>query len=158
VQQRGFHAEAGITLLELVIVIALLSLMAGIVAPRSARWIDNWRLRSAAERIAQTIRYARVRALYERRYYLVEIRPGQHLVRVGEPVSGFVRQWSLPADVQVAEEDDNSVPPPVLRLLLSPSGALEERTLWLRNRLGRKIRLHVDFLLGTAGAEVKQGS
>jgi prepilin-type N-terminal cleavage/methylation domain-containing protein len=155
--KRGSQGEAGMTLLELVIVIALLALMAGIVAPRTARWIDNWRLRSAAEHIAQTIRYARVRALYERRYYLVEIRPVQHQVRVGEPVSGFVRQWALPSDVQVAEED-NPVPSPVLRLILPPSGAVEEKTLWLLNHQGRKVKLHVDFLLGTSGVDVQQGS
>jgi len=147
----------GITLLELVIVIALLALTAGIVAPRTARWIDSWRLRSAAEHMAQTIRYARIRALYERRYYLVEIRSGQHQVRVGEPDSGFVRQWTLPADVEVAEEN-NPTPSPVLRLIFPPSGAAEEKTLWLLNRQGRKVTLHVDFLLGTAGVEVKQGS
>ncbi len=153
---RGSQPQAGMTLLELVIVIALLSLMAGIVAPRTARWIDDWRLRSAAEHIAQTVRYAHVRALYERRYYLVEVRPGQHQVLVGEPVSGFVRQWALPSDVQVAEED-NPVPSPVLRLILPPSGAVEERTLWLRNRQGKKVKLHLDFLVGTAGVEVKPG-
>ena len=155
---RGSQPQAGMTLLELVIVIALLSLMAGIVVPRTARWIDNWRLRSAAEHIAQTVRYAHLRALYEGRYYLVEIRPGQHQVQVGEPVSGFVRQWALPSDVQVAEED-NPLPSPVLRLVLPPSGAVEEKTLWLQNRQGKKVRLHVDFLLGTAGVEViRQGS
>ncbi len=151
------NKSPGITLLELVIVIALLALMAGIVAPRTARWIDNWRLRSAAEHIAQTIRYARVRALYERRYYLVEIRPGQHQVWVAEPVSGFVRQWTLPPDVRVAEED-NPPPSPVLRLVLPPSGTVEEKTLWVLNRQGKKLRLHVDFLLGSAGVEIKPGS
>ena len=58
--------EAGVTLLELVVVITLLSLMVGLVAPRFGHWLDDWKLRKAAERLAQTLRYARTRALYER--------------------------------------------------------------------------------------------
>lgn len=139
--------EAGVTLLELVLVIALLSLAAGLVAPGVGRGIDEWRLRSAAERLAQIIRYARIRALYEQRYYLVEIRSGKNQVLVREPVSGLARAYALPSDVQVGEEQ-NPAAPAVVRLLIPPSGALEERTLWLRNRRGSEWRIHLDFLLG----------
>lgn len=148
--------ESGVTLLELLIVISILSLMVGLVAPQIGHWLDDWKLESAAERIAQTLRYARVRALYEQRYYLVEIRENQ--VRVLEPASGFIREYTLPAEVQVNEEG-REASSPVLRVLLPPSGAVEEKTLWVRNRPGRKLKIHLDFLLGTAGVEIaKQGS
>ncbi len=145
------------TLLELVMVITILSLMVGLVAPQIGHWIDDWKLRSASERIAQTIRYARVRALYEQHYYLVELHPGKNRVRVLEPASDFVREYALPSGIQV-EEEDKAASSSVLRLLLPPSGAVEEKTLWLRNRRGSRVKIHLDFLLGTPRIEIaRQG-
>ena len=147
--------EAGVTLLELVIVLAILSLAVSLVAPRFGNWSDEWTLRSAAEQVAQTIRYARTRALFEQSYYVVEIEPGARLVRVFNPASGFWRGFALPRGVTV---DDGRYPPPsIMRVLLPPSGVVEERDLWLRNRRGSKFRVHVNFLLGAPAVEaVKQ--
>jgi Tfp pilus assembly protein FimT len=145
------------TLLELVIVIALLSLFAGLVAPHIGHWIDEWRLRSAAERLAQTIRYARIRALYEQRYYLVEIRPGEKQVWIREPASGFGRAYALPSDVQVGE-GESPASSAIFRLIIPPSGALDEKTLWLRNRQGSEWRIHLNFLLGAPEVQLaRQG-
>jgi prepilin-type N-terminal cleavage/methylation domain-containing protein len=143
--------EAGMTLLELVIVLAILSLAVSLVAPRFGNWSDEWTLRGAAERVAQTVRYARTRALFEQSYYVVEIEPRAGLVRVLNPDSGFSRGFKLPGGVNV---DDGEIPvPPVVRLLLPPSGVVEERNLWFSNRRGSRFRIHVDFLLGTPAVE-----
>ena len=145
------------TLLELVLVLAILSLAVSLVAPRFGNWSDEWTLRSAAERVAQTVRYARTRALFEQSYYVVEIEPGAHLVRVFNPASSFSREFTLPRGVTV--DDGENPTPRVVRLLLPPSGVVEERNLWLSNRRGSKFRVHVNFLLGTPAVEaVKQGS
>jgi prepilin-type N-terminal cleavage/methylation domain-containing protein len=93
--------EAGVTLLELVIVLAILSLAMSLVAPRFGNWSDEWTLRSAAERVAQTVRYARTRALFEQSYYVVEIEPSAGLVRVFNPASGFSRGFTLPRGVKM---------------------------------------------------------
>src|SRR5437879_1452765 len=86
----------GMTLLELLVVITILSLMAGLVAPRIGSWLDIWRLRSAADRITQTLRYARTRALFEQHFYVVEIFPGKRTVRVLQTNSGTVQEFLLP--------------------------------------------------------------
>ena len=149
--------EAGVTLLELVIVLAILSLAVSLVAPRFGNWSDEWTLRSTAERVAQTVRYARTRALFEQSYYVVEIAPLAQSVRVFNPATGFLRGFALPRGVTV---DDGEYPPPsVVRLMLPPSGVVEERNLWVSNRRGSKFRIHVSFLLGAPVVEaVKQGS
>ena len=145
------------TLLELVVVLAILSLSMALVAPRFGEWSDEWTLKGAANRVAQTVRYAHTRALFEQSYYVVEIEPSAGLVRVFNPASGFSRGFALPRGVKV--DDGENPAPPVLRLLLPPSGVVEERNLWLSNRRGSKFRVHVDFLLGTPAIEaVKQGS
>ncbi len=149
--------EAGVTLLELVIVLLIISLGVSLVAPRFGNWSDAWTLRSAAERVAQTVRYARTRALFEQSYYVMEIEPATRLVRVFNPASGFLRGFTLPRDVTV--DDGENPPPAVVRLLLPPSGVVEERDLWLSNRRGSKFRIHVDFMLGSPAVEaVKVGS
>jgi prepilin-type N-terminal cleavage/methylation domain-containing protein len=149
--------QTGVTLLELVIVLVLLSLAVSLVAPRFGTWTDEWMLRNAAERVAQTLRYARTRAIYEHRYYVVEIDPRARLVRVLNPAAGISREFTLPRGVTV--EDGENPPPLIVRLLLPPSGVMEERNLWLSNRRGSTFRVHVDFLQDIPLVEkVKQGS
>ncbi len=143
------------TLLELVIVLAIISLSVSLVAPRFGNWTDEWTLRSAAEQLAQTVRYARTRALYEQAYYVVEIDRETRMVRAFNPASGFLRAYSLPRGVAV--NDGENPPPAVVRLMLPPSGVVEERNLWVSNRRGSTFRVHVDFMLGSPAIEaVKQ--
>jgi len=149
--------EAGVTLLELVIVMAILALAVSLVAPRFGNWSEEWTLRSAAERVAQTVRYARTRALFEQSYYVMEIEPATHWVRVFNPASGFLRAYTLPRGVTI--NDGENPPPPVVRILFPPSGVVEERNLWLSDRRRSTYKVHVSFLLGTSVVEaVKQGA
>jgi len=163
-KRRGpARGEAGVTLLELLVVLALMALLVGLVAPGFGRATDNWRLRRAAESVAQILRYARTRALYDQRYYVVEIRPAENRVRLlgttppGQAGSGVIREYLLPADMRCGEE--GAATASVTYLVFSPSGAVEERTLWLRNRQGRLVQIHLSFLLGGPGVEVvRQGA
>ena len=161
-EMRSAKRDAsGLTLLELLVVITILSLMAGLVVPRIGPWLDNWKLRSAAERIAQTLRYARTRALFEQHYYVVEISPQKNMVRVLQLNSTFVREFSLPDGIQVQADEKQraSSVPEIVRFILPPSGEVEEKTLWLRNQEGKTVKIHLDFLLGGPGVQVvAQGS
>ena len=144
--RRPAPGEGGVTLLELAIVLALLSLAVVLVLPRFGNWIDEWTLRSTAERLAQTVRDARTRALYEQGYYVLEINPAARRARLVGMQSHFERAFEIPAGIGV---DDGEVPPAaVVRLLFPPSGAVEDRTLILRNRRGSRYSIHLDFLLG----------
>lgn len=146
-------ADRGVTLVELVIVLAILGLLASLTGPRIGQWLDDWRLRAAAERIAQTLRAARSRALYEQRAVLVELVPSEFKVRVTEPGSGFRSEFALPAGIEWGEEE-GQFPSQAWRVVLRPSGTVEERAVWLRNRAGKTRKIRMDFLLGSAGVEV----
>lgn len=152
-ERRRLGSDAGVTLLELIIVMTILALLAGLVGPSFGHWLDDWQLRGVADRLAETIRYARMQAIYQQRYFVVELRPADHTVRVLEPSAGVVREYPLPSDVQVGE-DPPAAAPEVLRFILDPSGAAEARTFWVRNRRGTTLKLHLDFLLGGAGIEI----
>jgi Tfp pilus assembly protein FimT len=148
------------TLIELLVVLTILSLMAGLVLPRMGPWLDTWRLRSAADRIAQTFRYARTRALFEQHYYVVEILPHEERVRVLQADSGLVREFSLPEGIQVQADDasGNTNPSDVMRFFFPPSGAVEERDLVLRSKGGRTLGIHLGFTVGKPGIEIVERS
>jgi len=152
-KDRRARSEAGVTLLELVVVLTILSLLVSLVAPRVGRSVDRWKLRSAAERVAQIMSYARTRALYERQYYVVEIGSEGNQVRLLGPSSGLVREYALPSDIRWEWEGESRLASPRTHLVFSPSGTVEERTFWLRNRQGDRVKIHLSFLLGSPGVE-----
>lgn len=151
--------EAGMTLLELVVVITILSLMAGLVAPRLGPWLEVWKLRSSAERVAQTFRYARSRALFEQHFYVVEILPQQNLVRVLQPDSAVIREFHLPDGIQITADDEEQTlrSREFVSFIFPPSGEVEEKNLWLRDSEGKAVKIHLDFLLGSPGVEIAEG-
>jgi len=157
--RRPKRNAAGMTLLELMVVITILSLMAGLVAPHIGPWLDAWKLRNAAERVAQTFRYTRARALFEQHFYVVEITPLQGLVRGLQTDSAVVRECSLPDGIQIEadEEQGTRSTAGIVSFIFPPSGEVEEKKLWLRNPQGRAVKVHLDFLLGGPGVEVVQG-
>jgi type II secretory pathway pseudopilin PulG len=156
-KRRPRSREGGVTLLELVLVMAILALAVSLVAPRFGNWSEEWALRSAAERVAQTVRYARTRALFEQSYYVVEIEPASRWVRVFSPTTGFLRAYLLPRGVMIDDGEDPL--PSVVRILFPPSGVVEERNLWLSDRRRSKYRVHMSFLVGSPAVEaVKEGS
>ena len=56
---RGvFHGQRGITLVELLVVMVILSIALGLVAPSMANSYQSWQLRSAGRRTAALFRYA----------------------------------------------------------------------------------------------------
>jgi prepilin-type N-terminal cleavage/methylation domain-containing protein len=55
--------KKGVTLLELVIVMAIIAIGAALMAPGISSWIPHYRLRSATRDIASTMRIAQMRAI-----------------------------------------------------------------------------------------------
>ena len=55
--------HSGFTLVELLVTVSVVALLAGLAVPAMGRFIDNARLRGAAESLAQELRQARNRAL-----------------------------------------------------------------------------------------------
>lgn len=63
--------RSGFTLIELLLTVALVALLAGLAVPAVSRFVDNGRLRGAAEQLAQDLRQARNRALtYQQDVYV----------------------------------------------------------------------------------------
>ena len=57
--------DAGLTIIELMVVIGILAILAGIAIPGFLGWLPNYRMRSAADEVYSVLQNARLRAVGE---------------------------------------------------------------------------------------------
>ncbi len=147
----------GFTLLEMLIVVALVSLMAGITFPSISAGVDSLRLASASDQTVALWNAALNRA--ERRQQVVEvtIAPGAGALALRSTEAGFTRELKLPDGVRVvkilpegaAGEDGPR------RFYLYPGGAPPRVGLLLRNQRGVARWVRVDPITGVARIELE---
>ena len=146
----------GITLVELVVVMALLGLLAGISFPTVSSGLDALRLSAASNSLVSFFNAALNRA--ERRQQVVEItisKPDRTLsLRSVEP--GFARSLELPSGVAIRavlpalpQEDDQ----PVRRFLLYPGGAVPRVGVEISSPKGGRRVVRVDPITGVPRIE-----
>jgi type IV fimbrial biogenesis protein FimT len=72
------HKNSGYTLIEVLTVIALIAIVAGIVLPNVVAWLPKYRLNSGAEEIQSTLQLARLGAIKENRNATVTFNTVNH--------------------------------------------------------------------------------
>src|SRR4030042_2123566 len=65
------RGEGGITLIELVVVMAIVAIMGVCLAPAIGEWLENFRIRQAARDIAANLQFAKMKAISSRMEYRV---------------------------------------------------------------------------------------
>jgi len=142
----GMRSEAaqrarGVTLLELMVVITLIAVAGGLVFPSVSAGLDRLRLKSAAERLAATLRYAREHALHRQTVCQVTVDPERRVVEFEElgGDGGRRRSWELPPEIAVRAERPRA-------LLFSPDGGVPRLHLELVGARGRTATIEFDFL------------
>jgi len=149
-------ATRGITLLELLVVVAILGLLAGITFPSVSSGLDAVRLNSAANSVASFFNAALNRA--ERRQQAVEIAisKGERTLRLRTTEPGFVRTLELPEGVTiraVLPELPAEETLPVRYFLLYPGGALPRFGLDIASPKGGRLIVRVDPITGVPRIE-----
>lgn len=146
----------GVTLIELLIVVALVSLLVGITFPAVGAGVDSLRLASAANRIASFLNAALNRA--DRRQQVVEItvEPAQNRLLMRTTETGSERLLELDEGVRIAavhpalpHEEGQA-----RRFLLLPGGTVPRVTIELRNRRGARRLVSVDPITGVPHVEI----
>ncbi len=67
---RG-NSEMGVTLIELVVVMAIIAIMALFMAPGIGEWVQNYRIKQAARNLASDLQAARMQAINTHKYCTV---------------------------------------------------------------------------------------
>jgi len=156
--RRTAKGRAGITLIEMLIVVALVSLLAGVSFPAIGAGLESLRLVSAANQVAAFFNTALNRA--ERRQQVVQVLvlPQQGLLRMRSTEPGFERTLELSEGVRIAavlperpyrEEQGRS-------FLLLPGGVAPRVTIVLGNRRGGRRLVSLDPITGAPHIEVPQ--
>lgn len=144
---QGAPTRKGVTLLEMLVVVGIVSILMGVSYPSIAASVDSVRLATAADSTAAFLNSALNRA--EQRHQVLELtiakRQNQITLRSGDP--RFVRKLEFPAGVRIAEilpagDEDARV------FYLIPGGAAPRVGVQLVNARGAKRTVRVDPITG----------
>jgi prepilin-type N-terminal cleavage/methylation domain-containing protein len=153
--QKCFGAESGVTLIEMVIVVAIAGAMALIALPAFSNGLDSMRLSQASDSTAAFLNGALNRA--ERRQQVIEFsistRENQILQRSAD--GAFARKLEMPEGVRI----DAVLPRipgeigDVRRILLFPGATAPRIGVQLVNRRGARRLVTVDPITGVPKIE-----
>jgi type IV fimbrial biogenesis protein FimT len=87
--------KRGVTLLELVVVFAIIAIGAVLAVPNMGPWIANYRLRTAARDITSTLRVAQMRAVSNNTDYGVAFNTGNRQYQLYRSSGGLVTDGPL---------------------------------------------------------------
>ena len=73
--------KKGVTLLELIVVMAIIAIGAVLTVPNLRPWLANYRLRSATRDITSTLRTAQMKAVSNNYFYQVDFAGGGYILR-----------------------------------------------------------------------------
>ena len=130
--------KRGVTLIELVVVFAIIAIGAVLMVPNMGAWLPNYRLRSGAREVVSTMRVAQMRAVSNNIDYQVLIAGGSYtLQRYSSGIPAWVTEEpakTLPTGITVFS---NSFPSwgatPAGSALFRPNSSSNGGTIVLRN-------------------------
>ena len=152
-------SSRGVTLIEMLLVVAIVGLMAAISFPAVTSGIDSLRLASATDSVVSFFNAGLNRA--ERRQQLIEIvvSKSERSLTMRSSERGFLRRIELPEGIAIVsilpegrEEKDG-----VRRFVLYPGGVVPRIGLELANRKGTRRIVRVDPITGVPQIERVEG-
>jgi len=149
--------ERGITLIEMLIVMTLIALVAGLSFPAIASGLESLRLRSASDSIVSLLNTALDRA--DRRQQAVEITISlkENSIVARSADLGFSRRVDLQDPVHISAIFPAAEPNPseARRFLIYPGGAVPRIGIEIANRDGRKRMVAVDPITGVPRSDLE---
>src|SRR5258706_5877087 len=149
------NRERGVTLLEMMIVVTLIALVAGLSYPSVSSGIDSLRLRSASDAIVGFLNTALDRA--DRRQQVVEIwiSPHENAMTARSADLGFVRRLDLPEPIHIISVQPQAPagPDEPRRFLCYPGGTVPRIAVEIANREGRRRIVTLDPITGVPRSE-----
>ena len=152
--KREQSVAAGVTLMEMLVVIALASILLAIVFPAVGSGLGTLELRSAATRLAAAARYARDQAVYRQQIFQLDIDGQAGAVAVENLAGAEAHRYQLPESVHIEEilPAEEGRTDSARRFFFLPDGGAPEFQVILTNSR-RQIAIIGDPLTGTAKVE-----
>ena len=149
--------NAGITLLEMMVVVALIAVMIGVTFPAFASGLESIRLRGASDDIVSALNSALTRANRQQDAAEVVVSLHNRSVTTQTIRTNIFRKTELPEGISIARvlpaldiaPDDASVQPD-RHFYLYPDGSVPEIAIDLVNRKGFHRLVSVDPITGVA--------
>lgn len=135
--------ERGFTLVELVLVLALIAVVAGLTLPAIGRGVDALEIRAEAAAFSAFLRYAREQAITRREPQEVSVNPNAHLLTLRTAGAEARASRRLSPRIAISAES-----PAGLSITFSPRGLSSGGSWRLVGRDGRAYRVQVDPLTG----------
>ncbi len=143
--------ERGITILEMMVVVAIVSLMVGLMFPSITTGLDGIKLNTASDEVAAFLNGAMERA--NRRNTPVEITflPSENAIVLRSTEAGFERRLDLPQGVTLekilpAGFANTALPRAVM---IYPGGTVPGIGVQIGTSLGRRRLIRIDPITGT---------
>ena len=146
----------GYTLLELLVVLAIIGAAGLIVLPQAGKGLETFRLKATTRQVASVFRYARTLAVAERRVSVVglDLSRAEYWLAVAAPdrPGEVVRAtYTLPRSVRVLARplgEARSRERGVVRFVFFPRGGAYGGQVWLEGEKGRRYGVLVDPVTG----------
>lgn len=150
---RRRRTQSGLTLIEMLIVVAIIGVMIGVAFPSITAGVDSLRLRSATDEIVSTFNSAVNRA--DRRQVAVEVvvDRGQNRIFFASADPGYRRELTMPEGVTIERvlpvipNLDENLP---RQFMIHPGGTVPRVGLELKNRRNARRMVSVDPITGAA--------
>ncbi len=122
----------GVTLLELVIVFAIIAIGALLLVPNMSPWIQNYRLRTAARDIVSTLRTAQMKAVSTNMSYQVLFDPNERTYVLRRNTGGL---WVDEGVAQTLPSGVRYDPVPINNpIIFNPNSSSNGGTVGLKNQ------------------------
>jgi prepilin-type N-terminal cleavage/methylation domain-containing protein len=131
----------GVTLIEMVVVVAIIGLIVGVTLPAATSGLSSLRLRGASGDVVSFVNSALNRA--ERREEVMEIivYPRERKIELASSEPGYTRTLEMPQGVNIAGEEP-------VRILLMPGSAPPRIAIDLYNEKGAHRVVRLDPVTG----------
>jgi prepilin-type N-terminal cleavage/methylation domain-containing protein len=161
-KDQGRKDQRGVTLLEALIVVALIGMIAGLSYPSVSSGLDTLRLRSTSDSMVSFLNIALEHADRRQRVVEVIVSPHENLLLSHTADLSFTNRLEIPAQLRIV-----SVQPPLpaggdpeeaRHFLLYPGGSVPRIAIEISTLQGRRRLVSVDPVTGSPRSEVPLGA
>jgi prepilin-type N-terminal cleavage/methylation domain-containing protein len=143
------RARRGVTLVEMIVVVAIVGLIVGLTLPSATAGLDAVRMVSAADRVAAFLNAAENRSQRSQDVVQVVIYPQEGRFVLQSGGGGYTREMTLADGIRVeAVLPDSGDPDGPRRVLFMPGGTIPEVTIQLINQRSSRRHIRLDPMTG----------